>query len=283
MPAAKFWQCGERRFALDHPLVMGILNVTPDSFSDGGEHNRREDAVAWGLKLVRDGADIVDIGGESTRPGAAAVSEAEELERVVPVVEALAREGVAVSVDTSRVLVMRESVKAGACILNDVRGFELPGAIDAAAETAAGLIVMHGWEAAQRDRKTVGEGSLVGSVEAYLKARQSLLESRGVAADRICWDPGFGFGKTHWQNFELLAETSRFVASGQPFLMALSRKSSLGEATGVSRAADRVSASVAGALLAIERGAQLVRVHDVAETLQAVCVYEAMTASAVGE
>ena len=148
MPAAQFWQCGARRLTFEHPLVMGILNVTPDSFSDGGEHNRREDAIQWGLKLLLDGADIIDVGGESTRPGAAAVSEAEELDRVVPVVEALAREGAIISVDTSRAAVMRESVKAGASILNDVRGFEQAGALEAAAETDAGLVVMHGWEAA---------------------------------------------------------------------------------------------------------------------------------------
>lgn len=281
MPAAKFWQCGSRRFTFEHPLVMGILNVTPDSFSDGGEHNEFAAAVAWGLRLMKEGADIIDVGGESTRPGAAAVSEDEELERVVPVVEALAREGAAVSVDTSRPRVMLESVKAGACILNDVRGFELPGAAEAAASTDAGLIVMHGWEAASRDREAAGEGSLTEAVVSYLKARQRLLESMGVDAARICWDPGFGFGKTSPQNFGLLADTERFVREGQPFLMALSRKRSLGEAAGVERAADRAPASVAGALLAVERGAQLVRVHDVADTLQAIRVLEAVRSSRV--
>ncbi|MCG5031599.1 dihydropteroate synthase [Mesosutterella sp. OilRF-GAM-744-9] len=279
MPVVRHWQCGSRNFSLDQPLVMGILNVTPDSFSDGGEHNSFQSAVAWGRMMVAQGADIVDVGGESTRPNAEPVSEQEELDRVIPVVEALSRQGCTVSVDTSRASVMLESVKAGACILNDVRAFTEPGALDAAASTDAGLIIMHGWKAAEEDRRQAGEGSLIESIIGYLKARQTLLESKGVDPARICWDPGFGFGKTVRQNFEILAATSRFVKEGQPFLMALSRKSSLGAVTGVEVPARRVAASVAGALIAIERGAQLVRVHDVAETIQAIKVLQAVRSS----
>ena len=151
MTQAQYWPCRTRRFDLSKPLIMGILNVTPDSFSDGGQHNEPKQAIAWAMRMAQDGADIIDVGGESTRPGAAAVSEEEELRRVIPVVQALASRGLAVSVDTSRARVMREAVAAGAEILNDVRAFTLPGAVEAAVETGAGLIVMHGWDAAKED------------------------------------------------------------------------------------------------------------------------------------
>lgn len=152
MTQAQYWPCRTRRFDLSKPLIMGILNVTPDSFSDGGQHNEPKQAIAWAMRMAQDGADIIDVGGESTRPGAAAVSEEEELRRVIPVVQALASRGLAVSVDTSRARVMREAVAAGAEILNDVRAFTLPGAVEAAVETGAGLIVMHGWDAAKETR-----------------------------------------------------------------------------------------------------------------------------------
>lgn len=256
---------------------MGILNVTPDSFSDGGQHNEPKQAIAWALRMAQDGADIIDVGGESTRPGAAAVSEEEEQRRVIPVVQALASRGLAVSVDTSRARVMREAVAAGAEILNDVRAFTLPGAVEAAVETGAGLIVMHGWDAAKEDADR-GEADEVTAVIRYLRERQNVLVDAGAQSDKICWDPGFGFGKTVEQNFELVAETRRFVEAGQPFLMALSRKRAIGAASGEADAARRVSGSVAGALLAVERGAQLVRVHDVPETFQALSVLKAVLA-----
>lgn len=256
---------------------MGILNVTPDSFSDGGQHNEPKQAIAWAMRMAQDGADIIDVGGESTRPGAAAVSEEEELRRVIPVVQALASRGLAVSVDTSRARVMREAVAAGAEILNDVRAFTLPGAVEAAVETGAGLIVMHGWDAAKEDADR-GEADEVSAVIRYLRERQNVLVAAGAQSDKICWDPGFGFGKTVEQNFELVAETRRFVEEGQPFLMALSRKRAIGAASGEADAARRVSGSVAGALLAVERGAQLVRVHDVPETFQALSVLKAVLA-----
>ena len=262
MTQAQYWPCRTRRFDLSKPLIMGILNVTPDSFSDGGQHNEPKQAIAWAMRMAQDGADIIDVGGESTRPGAAAVSEEEELRRVIPVVQALASQGLAVSVDTSRARVMREAVAAGAEILNDVRAFTLPGAVEAAVETGAGLIVMHGWDAAKEDADR-GEADEVSAVIRYLRERQNVLVAAGAQSDKICWDPGFGFGKTVEQNFELVAETRRFVEEGQPFLMALSRKRAIGAASGEADAARRVSGSVAGALLAVERGAQLVRVHDV--------------------
>ncbi len=276
MQSAKTWQCRTRSFSLERPLVMGILNVTPDSFSDGGEHNRYEDAVAWGVKLAEDGADIVDVGGESTRPGATPVSEEEELRRVIPVVRALSSRGIAVSVDTSRSSVMEESVGAGAEILNDVRAFTLQGSLEAAASSGAGLVVMHGWEAAAEDQAR-GDGlGIVEHVIRYLRKRQEALEAAGASPASVCWDPGFGFGKTHEENFELLARTDDFVREGQPFLMALSRKRSIGAATGETDARARTSGSVAGALIAVERGAQVVRVHDVRETRDALAVFAAV-------
>ena len=270
----RYWHCGERRFDLSRPLVMGILNVTPDSFSDGGLFADPGRALRRGLEMVSEGAAIVDVGGESTRPGAEAVPEEEELRRVVPVVEALAARGVAVSVDTSRASVMRAALAAGACILNDVRAFSLPGALEAARQSAAGLVIMHGWQAAKDD---AADGLPVTErIIRYLKARQRALEAAGVAGERICWDPGFGFGKDTAENFALLAATAEFAACGQPLMMALSRKRSLGEVTGVGEASRRVSASVAGALLAAERGADVVRVHDVRETVQAMAVLQAV-------
>ena len=221
---ARFWQCRTRRFDLSRPLIMGIVNVTPDSFSDGGEHAGFAEAIAWGRKLIADGAAILDVGGESTRPGAAEVTVEQELSRVIPVVKALSQEGFAVSVDTSKPEVMGEALAAGAEILNDVRAFELPGA----------------------------------------------------DLERICWDAGFGFGKTVGHNLTLLKHTERFVASGRPYLAALSRKSFLGAVTNQPEAGKRVVSSVAAALMAVERGAQLVRVHDVAATREALSVWQAL-------
>ncbi|MFU0841592.1 MAG: Dihydropteroate synthase [Burkholderia sp.] len=269
---ASHWKCGAREYAFDglHPLIMGILNVTPDSFSDGGEHNAPEAAIAWARKMREDGADIIDVGGESTRPGfdENGVSLEEERRRVMPVVKALAAEGFAVSVDTSKPEIMTEAAALGAVILNDVRAFTLPGAEAAAAATGCGLVVMH-------RSFTTDYTDVVAEVETFLIERQRRLEALGIAADRICWDPGFGFGKTVEQNYRLLAATARFVASGQPFMMALSRKSSIGKATGQLNPHDRVAGSVEGAMYAIERGAQIVRVHDVRATADAVAVWRA--------
>ena len=272
-PAA-CWRCADIVFHFDgrHPLIMGILNVTPDSFSDGGEHNRPEDAVRWAHRMRGEGAHIIDVGGESTRPGfnETGVSLEEERRRVLPVVEVLVKEGFIVSVDTSKPEIMTEAAAAGVHILNDIRGFEMPGAEEAAAKTDCGLVVMHRSHSTDYD-------DVVADVEAYLRARQARLEALGVAADRICWDPGFGFGKTVEQNFRLLGATDRFVASGQPYLMGLSRKSSIGAATSQSVPHDRVSGSVAGALIAVQKGAQIVRVHDCRETADAVAVWRAVT------
>ena len=269
---ADTWRCGSKIFKIDrhHPLIMGILNVTPDSFSDGGTHNGLEDAVVWARRMHDEGAHIIDVGGESTRPGfdETGVTLEEERRRVIPVVERLVKEGFIVSVDSSKPEIMTEVAALGAHILNDIRGFEMPGAMEAAAATDCGLVVMH------RSFTTDYE-DVVADVERYLQERQRRLEALGVSADRICWDPGFGFGKTVEQNFQLLGTTDRFVASGQPYLMGLSRKSSIGAATGQKAPLDRIVGSVAGALLAVQQGAQVVRVHDCRQTADAIAVWRA--------
>lgn len=269
MPAT-FWRCGRTVIDLTRgPVIMGILNVTPDSFSDGGAHDDLESALCWARRMRAEGAQIIDVGGESTRPGADEVPLEEERRRVIPVVKALAAEGFFVSVDTSRPEIMTEAAAAGAQILNDVRAFERPGALEAAAATCCGLVVTH-WAHAPL------QGDVVAEVLRYLEERQAVLEAAGVSPERICWDPGFGFGKGPEQNFELLAATARFAASGQPFMTAVSRKRSLGHVTGREAPQERAAASAAAALLCVERGAQIVRVHDVRETADAFAVLRAL-------
>ncbi len=273
---ATTWKCRDRILDLSRPQIMGIVNVTPDSFSDGGCHNTHDAAVAWGKKLMAEGADILDIGGESTRPGAADVSVSEELERVVPVVRSLVEAGAVVSVDTSKPEVMRESLAAGAHIINDIRAFSEPGAVEAVAKSGAGLVVMHMQGTPRTMQAAPHYQNLMREVTDFLLERERVLIEAGASREQICWDPGFGFGKTVEQNFELLGKTGQFCAHGRVFLMGLSRKSSIGAATGVTTAADRIVGSVAGALLSVERGAQVVRVHDVRETREAIAVYLAM-------
>lgn len=279
--AAVAWKLRTRTLDLTRPRIMGIVNVTPDSFSDGGEHATTESAVAWGRKLAADGADIIDVGGESTRSGAADVSLEEELARVIPVVKTLAREGLIVSVDTSEPEVMREGAAAGAEILNDIRGFREAGAPQAAAQSGCGLIVMHMQGTPRTMQKAPSYTDLIGEVTDFLLSQEKVLLAAGADPAAVMFDPGFGFGKNVEQNFELLAATAHFVELGRPFLMALSRKSSLGAVTGVAKAGDRIVSSVAGALIAVERGAQLVRVHDVRETKEAFDVLAAVRAAEV--
>ena len=279
--AAVAWKLRTRTLDLTRPRIRGIVNVTPDSFSDGGEHATTESAVAWGRKLAADGADIIDVGGESTRPGAADVSLEEELARVIPVVKTLAREGLIVSVDTSEPEVMREGAAAGAEILNDIRGFREAGAPQAAAQSGCGLIVMHMQGTPRTMQKAPSYTDLIGEVTDFLLSQEKVLLAAGADPAAVMFDPGFGFGKNVEQNFELLAATAHFVELGRPFLMALSRKSSLGAVTGVAKAGDRIVSSVAGALIAVERGAQLVRVHDVRETKEAFDVLAAVRAAEV--
>lgn len=266
---AQLWRCGTFDFDLTgEPVIMGILNVTPDSFSDGGEHNTLSAAVSWARKMRGDGAGIIDVGGESTRPGASEVPLEEERARVMPVVKALAGEGFCVSVDTSRPEIMLEAAEAGAAILNDVRAFEMPGALEAAASTRLGLVIMH-------QGPFDAEADAVEHAFGYLNRREEALIAAGVDPERIAWDPGFGFGKTLEQNFEVLAAARRFLSSGRPLMAALSRKGSLGRITGRKNPHERAAASVAGALMAAERGAHILRVHDVRETADALAVLKA--------
>lgn len=274
MIAAKEWKTASGSLSLERPLVMGVVNVTPDSFSDGGRWSTKEKAVEHALQLVREGADILDIGGESTRPGAAPVPLNEELERVIGVIEALKGCGAALSVDTVKAEVMREAARVGVDILNDINGFRAPGAFDAAVESGCGLCIMHmqGEPRTMQIQPTYTD--FFEEVNAFLMERARLFEMRGVEPSKICLDPGFGFGKTVGQNFELLARAAEFVASGYPVLYGMSRKSSLGAVTGISQPDQRVTASVVAHVLAAEKGVQILRVHDVAETVAGLRILE---------
>jgi dihydropteroate synthase len=268
-------RCG--RFALDlaRPRVMGILNVTPDSFSDGGRFHDPASAIAHARSMLADGADIVDVGGESTRPGAEAVDAATEIARVVPVIEALARDGALVSVDTMKPAVMRAALAAGASMVNDVRAMQEPEALDAVASTAAAVCLMHMRGTPATMQRTTGYGDVVSEVRAFLENRVRACEAAGIARERLVVDPGFGFGKSAAQNLEMLASLGDFASLGVPVLAGLSRKSTLGAVTGRD-GDDRLAASVAAAVIAVDRGAAIVRVHDVRETVDALRVWSAV-------
>lgn len=275
MKAQQIWQCGCYALPLDRPLVMGIVNVTPDSFSDGGKWISRDKAIEHALELKAQGADILDIGGESTRPGSLSVSLEEELDRVIPIVQALKEEGIPLSVDTNKSEVMSEALSAGATIINDVWALRKEGAEAVVAESDCGICLMH----MQNDPKTMQIAptykDFLNEVKGFLKERAEKLESLGVARDRICIDPGFGFGKTVSQNFELLHKADEFVDMGYAVLYGVSRKSSLGVVAGINKAGERLIPSVVAAVLAAERGAQILRVHDVKETVEALKILQA--------
>jgi len=248
---------------------MGIVNVTADSFSDGGKYLDVRSAIAHGRKLHAEGADIVDVGGESTRPGAAAVDEATELARVIPVVEALAADGIEVSVDTMKPAVMRAAIRAGAAVMNDVNAFRAPGAVAAVTHAAqVGLVVMHMQGTPATMQKDPRYDDVVAEVTSYLLSRASALEAAGIARRRIAIDPGFGFGKTVGHNKQLLHALPQLASHGYPVVAGLSRKKMLGDFTGRA-AGERAAASVAAALLAVQNGASIVRVHDVKDTVDA--------------
>jgi dihydropteroate synthase len=276
------FQCGRFSLSLARPLVMGILNTTPDSFSDGGRHDDLDRAVEHATRLIDEGADILDIGGESTRPGSAPQTVEEELRRVIPVVWALAGCGKPLSVDTCKTEVMRAALEAGADMINDINGFRGAGAIDAVRQGDSGLCIMH----MQGDPRTMQAapeyGDVVAEVTTFLAQRAAQLEAAGVARERLCVDPGFGFGKTLDHNLALLRRLeSMRRETGLPVLAGMSRKSMLGAITG-KPVGQRLAASVAAALLAVEAGAAFVRVHDVAETVDALAVWSALRADAAG-
>ena len=274
-------RCGARAVALDRPRVMGILNVTPDSFSDGGRHADPDVAFEAARAMVAAGADLVDVGGESTRPGAAPVPEALELERVLPVVERVAAElEVVVSIDTSRPRVMREAAAAGAGLINDVRALRAPGALRAAADTGLAVCLMHMRGAPGSMQDDPRYDDVAAEVGAFLLERAAAAVDAGVPADRIVLDPGFGFGKTLAHNLELF-DAVEALAARHPVLIGLSRKGmigALGAGSGEAPVApdERLGGSIAGALAGLARGASIVRVHDVAATVQAVRVWHAL-------
>ncbi|WP_290372452.1 dihydropteroate synthase [uncultured Parasutterella sp.] len=272
----RVWLCRGREIDLSSPVIMGIVNVTPDSFSDGGKYYDPQRAIEHGFRLLEDGAAILDVGGESTRPGAPEVSTEEELERVIPVIEALADAGAAVSVDTSKAEVMRQAAEAGAIIINDVYALRQKGSLQTAAESGCGVCLMHMQGVPRTMQAAPSYQNLIEEVRLFLKERADAALAAGIASKSIVLDPGFGFGKTVGQNFELLARTQYFLSLGYSLLYGMSRKSSLGAVTGKASASERVVSSVAAHLLAAERGASILRVHDAAEMREALLVYEAM-------
>ncbi len=261
---------------LDPPVVMGVLNVTPDSFSDGGLHAGVTSAVACGRRMAEEGAAIIDVGGESTRPGAAPVTVAEELARVIPVIEGLARSvPIPISVDTSKPEVMRAAVAAGARMINDVRALRLPGALEAAAGSGAALCLMHMQGEPGDMQADPRYADVVAEVAAFLADRVRACVEAGVARERLCIDPGIGFGKRPEHNLALLRGLAGLVRSGVPVLVGVSRKALIGMITGRATG-ERLAGSVALAALAAERGASIVRAHDVAATVDAVKIGAAL-------
>ena len=280
-PRIMVLDCAGRELVLDRPRVMGIVNVTSDSFSDGGQHNSAAAAIVHGLRLVSEGADLLDIGGESTRPGAEAVSEDEELSRVIPVIEALAKQvQVPISIDTSKPGVMRAAVAAGAGMINDVYALRRDGALDAAAALAVPVVLAH----MQGEPRTMQDAphydDVVAEVYGFFNQRLFACEMAGLSKKKLAIDPGFGFGKSVQHNLALLAQLRRFTELGVPVLAGLSRKRTIGELTG-REVGERVHGSVAAALIAAQNGALIVRVHDVGATVDALKVWNAVAAQPV--
>jgi dihydropteroate synthase len=271
-------QCGRFQLDLRRPAVMGVLNVTPDSFSDGGRFLDADAAVAEGERMAADGAACIDIGGESTRPGSAPVDETEELRRVMPVVERLAEWlPIPVSIDTRKPGVMRRAVAAGASLVNDVGALRAPEAVEAVAASGAAVCLMHmqGEPGTMQDAPVYGD--VVAEVRAFLRRRVAACEASGIARTRIAIDPGFGFGKTLEHNLALLAGLPALAADGLPVLVGLSSKRMIGSLTGRS-GGERLAGSLAAAVVAVQNGARIVRAHDVRETVDALRVVAALRA-----
>ncbi len=262
------WLCGDFSFDTSIPVIMGILNVTPDSFSDGGAHNDVESACAYAHEMVEAGAAIIDVGGESTRPGAEPVTVEEELARVLPVVERLAADGLCVSIDTRHADVAAACLAAGASIINDVSGFRDPAMVKVAAASSCGVVIMHMAGEPQTMQDAPEYVDVVAEVRDYLRHQAAMLEAAGLAHDRICVDPGPGFGKTARQTLELVRNYQEFARLGYPVMVAISRKSFLGYAYGIENPLERDEVSADEALLACEAGATVVRTHNVALTAQ---------------
>ena len=275
------WRCGRFLFDLTNrkrPIVMGILNATPDSFSDGGRFRSAADAISLAESMIASGVDLIDIGGESTRPGAIPVSLQEELDRVMPVIEGLKNCGVPLSIDTYKAETMLQALEAGVDCVNDIWALRQQGALDAVLKSSnCGIVLMH----MQRDPLTMQFNpeyqNVVSEVMEFLSERANLLLSKGVEQNRIALDPGFGFGKSLVHNLEMLAKFDRFSELGYPVLAGISRKSMLGKITG-KEVDQRLSPSIAAAILAADRGAKIIRVHDVPDTVDALKLWEAVNA-----
>jgi len=268
-------RCGSFSLDMSRPLVMGIVNVTPDSFSDGGRHLLRDAAIAHAQQLVAEGADILDIGGESTRPGAQTVGLQEELDRVLPVIEGLRGVGVPLSVDTCKAGVMRFALAAGIHMVNDINALQQPEALELIAAGDAAVCLMHKQGQPQTMQLEPHYGNVLQEVMDFLHGRIVAVEAAGIAHDRIVVDPGFGFGKTLEHNLILLRNLARFSELGVPLLAGLSRKSMLGMITG-QQVDNRLPASLAAALIAVQRGARILRVHDVQATCDMLKVWSAV-------
>lgn len=267
-------RCGRHVLPLDKPLIMGIVNLTDDSFSGDGLCGSAQQAIEQGLRMVEEGAHLLDIGGESSRPGAEPVSVAIELERVLPVLNGLRGCSVPLSVDTAKTEVMQAALAAGADMINDINALQAPGALTAVAASQAAVCLMHMQGVPRTMQQAPVYADVCGEVLTFLEERVTLAEAAGIARDRILVDPGFGFGKTLEHNLELLWRLAEFSSIGLPVLVGISRKSMLGALTG--RPVDqRVHAGVAAALLAVQRGANIVRTHDVSATRDALAVLDA--------
>jgi dihydropteroate synthase len=277
MPAPLELRCAGRSLDLSTPRVMGVLNVTPDSFSDGGRFVDLAAAVAHGERLAHDGAALIDVGGESTRPGAAAVSAEEELARVLPVIERLvATTDAVISVDTSKAAVMRAAAAAGAGLINDVRALREPGALAAAAASDCAVCLVHMQGEPATMQRAPHYSDVVAEVRAFLSARVAVCAAAGIGAGRVLIDPGFGFGKTVEHNLTLLRRLAELTCAEAALLVGLSRKALLGTLTG-RPVSERSAGSVALAVLAAQRGARIIRAHDVAATVDALKVVAAVT------
>ncbi len=271
-------RCGSTLLDLSVPKVMGVLNVTPDSFSDGGRYLTVERALEHALEMIEAGAAIIDVGGESTRPGAALVSVEEELRRVIPVIEQLARSGrVIVSVDTSTPEVMRAAAVAGATLINDVRALRRPGALAAVAATDIAVCLMHMQGEPDTMQRRPEYSDVVAEVRDFLQGRVAICEAAGIDRDRIAIDPGFGFGKSVAHNLALVRQMADFASLGLPVLIGMSRKSTIAALTG-RKDADRLAGSLALAVAAAQRGAHIIRAHDVAQTVDALVIAHAVQA-----
>ncbi len=268
-------RAGRFSLSLERPLIMGVLNVTPDSFSDGGRFLQPDQAIARAQAMVQEGADILDVGGESTRPGAAELTVQEEADRVLPVVAALRELDVPISVDTRKPELMHQALAAGADMINDIRALRAPGALAAVAAARCAVCLMHMQGEPGTMQQAPVYDDVVAEVAAFLADRVAACEAAGIARERLVVDPGFGFGKTLAHNLELLRALPLLAAGGVPVLAGLSRKSMLGRITGRD-AGGRLAASVAAAMLAVDRGAAIVRVHDVAATRDALRVRQAV-------